>query len=169
MKKTTHKTWNVTRAAARAAFEALVVQFRPLYLAEVARLAETLRPKFESGELRGYTDEDDDARVGQAVPMDRLEDLCNEHFGLQAPGTFEGGIVDRDPVTAELVLAASPSAEDVINDGNRGHARSTLAMFAAARDVLAFAIARGWRKPRSDEEWTPGLAAILKMAQEVRS
>lgn len=165
----TTETWNSTKAEWRRAFEALVGDFRPKYLAEVQRLAESLRSEFEAGGLRGYLDDDDNADPSDPRPMDRLEDLCAEHFGIQVARSDHGDLTERDPVLAQLVVASSPSADDVSEDaGYRGIPGSVRATYASARDVFAVAIARGWRKLEKGE-WTPEVPTILRWAQEVRS
>lgn len=140
-------TWSDTGASWRRAQEELAAKFRPLYLAELERFAETLRPRFESGELHGCTDDDINAGA-------RLEALCMEHFGLRVV----------DPATADMILAVSPSAGQA-SDPNQ-EVSSFNASYACAWDVLAVARARGWYTPAADEE--PALEAS-RWAHEARA
>jgi hypothetical protein len=147
-----HETWGDTKATWRAAQEALVERFRPLYLAEVERFAEELRPQFEAGELRGHCAEDlerEDTEEGFRAPFWRLEDLCAAHFGIEVDHV-DGYRVERDPATAALILATSPSAEATYDDGQglpSSHAKQAISW-----DVLVIARARGWYTPAEDEE-----------------
>jgi hypothetical protein len=151
------ETWGDTKAAWRSSFDALVERFRPLYLAEVVRCAETLRPRFESGELHGYRPDDDgDVSSESLAPMDRLEDLCAEHFGIRVDEVerVEDGRsylydVERDPRTADMILEVSPSAEGGSVTGQ--DVPSFNAKYSIAWDVLAVARARGWYRPPHDE------------------
>ncbi len=118
---------------------------RLAYGAEIERLAETLRPGFEAGELRGWNDPDDD----EGAAALRLEDLASAHFGLEVQRlenvprkgdvTYTG-----DHATAYAILAVSPSSERT-EDGYNHVAFQ--AKDAAALDVLAIARQRGWYAP----------------------
>lgn len=136
MSETPARAWGATKGSWNAGQKALVDRFRPLYLAEVARFAEALRPQFEAGELRGYREEIDGVDLGRATPLERLEDMCAEHFGLRTDHAAEG-----------LVISVSPSAAAATLSG----AGVRNAVFACAWDVLAVARARGWYTPTRDE------------------
>ncbi|WP_242344019.1 hypothetical protein [Anaeromyxobacter terrae] len=171
-KGTRTETWSDTRASWRAAHEALIERFRPLYIAELERFAETLRPRFEAGELRGYIDElDDGAGRDVRLPMDRLEDLCAEYFGIAVGRRWRDfDDEDADRLTAQLILAASPAGAAVLNSNNRGVTLPALATWAVTRDVFSVAIVRGWRVPdEARDEWTPEPHIIATWANEVRS
>jgi hypothetical protein len=75
--------WN----ALRSAFPGM----RAAYLTEIERFAETLRPRFEAGELYGYRGED--AGDGYADGMDATEAAVREHFGLNVSEETRGGWV----------------------------------------------------------------------------
>jgi hypothetical protein len=165
-------------AAWPAAFRELVERFRPSYMVEIVRLAERLRPGFESGEFRGYIGEvDDDVDWGTGLPrktllpMERLEDLCAEHFGIAEGrnwGDFNSQNADR--LTSQLILEVSPAKEDVVTETNRGATLPALASWALSQDVLSVAIVRGWRVPdAARDEWTPEPSLIAQWAREVLS
>jgi hypothetical protein len=139
-----HATWSDTKASWRAAREALVERFRPLYLAEVARFAEELRPRFESGELRGWRDGDD----GDG-PTYVLEALGAARFGLDVDEDLRG-----DDEAAYLVLACSPTADASADEWSavQFHAQA-----AVARDVVLLARERRWYTPTPDEIASPGV------------
>src|SRR5512138_3205272 len=153
-----HETWSETTTAWRREHAALVAKFRPKYLAELERFAETLQPRFEAGELRGITDDDCDREMFGTgdrwrSPIWKLADLCREHFGIER--TYKVGEVrarERDPVTAELILACSPSAEEVQLHVDDTASASSVAADAITWDVIAIARARGWYTPTEGEE-----------------
>lgn len=122
-------TWTEARAGA-------LDVVRVAYLREVERFAEELRPRFESGELRGLRDSDPDS--GERGPFYQVEKLCLARF---AP---EGMAWEQ----IHLALAASPSAEEADDTwvDRRGHVAA-----AACLDVLRLASARGYYKPAPDE------------------
>lgn len=138
------KTWNETKKRA-------IKSLRAAYLAEVTRFAESLRGRFESGELRALVDRDLERRG--YVPMHELERLVTAHFGLQIekledcpkPGwtTLNG---DED--SAHLVLAASASSDAVQNGSDNIFLWAT---DAATWDVIRIARARGWYEPLPGE------------------
>lgn len=143
--------WNEAKACWQAAQEALVARFRPEYLAEVVRLAETLRREFEAGGIYGYRGGDNGTAI-ESTPIERLEELCAEHFGIQVDDEERDGNayqVERDFMTARMILAVSPSADGASDPGVE--AESFNARVAAAWDVLAVARARGWYNPTPDE------------------
>lgn len=135
------KTWNETKAA-------VLEQLRAAYLAEVTRFAETLRPRFESGDLRGYTDEDsehENERDDYKAPLFHLEDLCDEAFRLD---------VDRfgEEAYRNAYLIRSVSPGDAHTEDAQPIAGQ--AGIAVAFDVLAVAQARGWYIPAEGEDPT---------------
>jgi hypothetical protein len=119
---------------------------RAAYLAEIARFAETLRPRFEKGELRAFADADD-GEDHQTSPHWEVERVVAEHLGLEVeriPHEWrtEGPQAHRgDMTTAFLVLAASPHAESTA-DGY--HHPCFHAQTAAGWDLIAYARARSW-------------------------
>jgi hypothetical protein len=133
-------------------------------MAEVERLADALRPRFESGELRACNEEDyriydepgrsatqDDI---ENMPMGRCEALVAEHFGIAVTVTddADGGRTYRgDAEATHLVLAFSPNAartEELANNHPGYHAQT-----AAALDLITAARARGMYVPTADEEF----------------
>jgi hypothetical protein len=130
----------------REAFGALVAEFRPAYFAEVARAAEDLRPRFEAGELHGYTDADDEA-VG------KIEKACGERFGVQVEEVDRGDGIstyEGDEVAAALVVAVSPAAVTSW-DGHDWYHPGHRALACVAYDVIAVARARGFYTPEPEE------------------
>jgi hypothetical protein len=132
----------------------LIPALRAAYAAELERFAERLRPRFESGELRGFTDDDMEREFGDrswVAPLWKLEKLCAAHFGLEVATTevddcsttYEG-----DAEAAHLVLLASPSrAETADCYYHECHHASA----AVTADVLRIARERGWYRPTQDE------------------
>lgn len=145
-----NQTWGDVAAVHLAAL-------RDAYTAEVERLAQQLRPRFASGELRANTsDEYEGAPDLDALPQGRLEAICAEHFGVGVTKIeHENGRVEYagDERTAYLLLAVSPHTEstcgDVYHPGY--HAQD-----AAAWDVIALARKRGWYTPAPTECGDPG-------------
>jgi hypothetical protein len=137
---------------------------RAAYVAEVARFAETLRPRFESGDLRAFRDGDDeevfrDHKNGiPDSPHWKVEKLCAAHFGLEVARTKcpDGGeTFDGDAARAHYILAASPHTESTEDEGffhSCYHATT-----AAAWDVIALARDLGWYVPTADETEDPML------------
>jgi len=133
-------------ALASASLSSMV---RVAYMAEVERLAIKLRPRFESGELRGFADVDE---ADLTSPLFKLEKLCRAHFGIRVTETKQrdGSILmDADDFTVHLVLAASPSQDETWDPGWNHPAHWAAA--AAALDVLRFARANGWSRPVKGE------------------
>jgi hypothetical protein len=134
--------------------------FRAAYLAEIGRFAETLRPRFESGELRAYRDCDDAKRDDEGTPVSdsphwELERLCAAHFGLEVARSEEADgdtRLEGDTTAAYLLLAASPRAEATIDTHTHPgyHAAA-----AATWDVIALARERRWYTPTPDESEDP--------------
>jgi hypothetical protein len=132
------------------AFRQIVERLRPLYMAEVVRLAEMLKPRFEAGELRENVDSDypDDFAPCPKdfslddLPMGRLEAACRQRFGLAVPEEESG--TPESIVSASLILAVSPS--ECQTDLGESDPRPR-AVEAAAMDVLAVARERGWCPP----------------------
>ncbi len=137
-------------------------ELRRAYLAEVERFAETLRPRFESGELRGITDAEFEA--GGDSPLFRLEALCGRHFGLESK---DGELVETHETfqTAYLIRSVSPGevatedAQPVVGQ----------AIIALTHHVLALAKARGWWHPQPGEMPTPYESPYREPVAEVRS
>lgn len=140
-------TWNETAM--------VVQQLAQAYLAEVEAFAETLRPRFEAGELRGWWNGDGD-RLGFAQeagsdwipPLWRLEHLCARRFGLKGK-------------IAHLALAVAGGRFD------EGGGPDQQAREAVAQDVLAVARRRGYvkrRAPRAPPQATgrsaPGIRVL---------
>jgi hypothetical protein len=140
------------------------------YAATLERIAAALRPGFESGEYRGWTDEDDELdnhlpRTGYDPPLWKLERECARLIG--------------DARTAAVVLFGSPNAADGWFRFEMDHElRAQIfpvddeydpadlaevfriemcgkAGLALSCDVLQVARARGWYKPAPSER-TPG-------------
>ncbi len=147
-------TWH---QAKRAALGVL----RDAYLAEVEQVAEQLRPRFESGELRGYVDADaDDGDYGGTSPKFKLEDLVRAHFGLEVRELHDipkKGIItlEGDEPTAHGILAVSSFTVETEDEG--WYHVADHAVCAAAWDVVALARRRRWYRPAPDEEALPGL------------
>lgn len=129
--------WTETKAAA---LEIL----RNAYSLELERIAEELRPQFESGALGGYRG--CDTPPGEPYEdRNPLDDL--EHEMAKRLVTEE--------VDEYLVMAITPSMFD------------DCAREAAALDVLRVALARGWYKPKLDAY--PGASDLaLPSPREVR-
>ncbi len=112
-------------------------ELRQAYQAEVARFAETLRPRFESGELYGIP------RAGSDEGYWRLGRLCRRRFALHGP-------------EAALVLAASPSlaTTEELNSNAAPPSNVTreMAIYAIICDVLGIARTRGWYRPPAEEQ-----------------
>jgi hypothetical protein len=145
--------WPETLDAWPAAFRWLVDRFRPLYMAEVARLAETLRPRFESGELHAMTDDElEDGENGATAPVWRIEAAAGDYFGLTKGAT---GQEEQHPLTgsehiAHMVIAVSPSAPYVVDEGWKHVAYE--ARDAAMWDVILYAREHGWYTPLPTEQ-----------------
>jgi hypothetical protein len=126
--------------------EAQLPGLRALYLAEVVRFAEELRPRFASGELRGFTDADGE-RIEREPhwdpPLFELENLCEERFRLDVDRYGEEAYLN-----AYLIRCVSPS------EGQTFDAQPVAgqAAIAVSRDVLAVARARGFCASTPDED-----------------
>jgi hypothetical protein len=122
---------------------------RALYLAELARFAESLRPRFQAGELRAYREDD------HGSPQWEVERLAAAHFGVKVTErTLANGdtLYLGDEVRARLILAASPRT-GVTGEGETvvcNHARE-----AVGWDVIGYARERGWYTPTADETQDP--------------
>jgi hypothetical protein len=142
--------WPEEFAAWPGAFRELVQRFRPLYEAEIARVAATLRARFESGELRAITDEDlEDGDSGATSPMWRIEAAVGEHFRLLQPGSREE-ICEGAGHIAHMILAVSPSAS--YTEGAGWHCDAYWASAAATWDVILYAREQGWYAPGATEQ-----------------
>jgi hypothetical protein len=120
-----------------------LLSWRAAYFAELGRLAERLRPRFASGELRAMT-EGEVARDGGATsPHWAVERLCCAHFGLE----------DMDPATLRLLLDVSPHAQVLADAGWTDDVWWLQA--AIAWDLIALARARGLYVPAPGEAGDP--------------
>lgn len=146
-----YRAWNATKTRA-------LDELRQAYEAEIERFAESLRVRFESGELHAERDGDPhDGEIGPlhnrtcSSPGCKLEELVTAHFGLG----FEVIEVPKerctmftgDSATAYAILAVSHFAEE---DSDAYHIVQP-AQVAATRDVLAIARGRRWYTPTTDE------------------
>ncbi len=125
------------------------------YAVEIEALAEELRPRFESGELRACTENElESGRVRAASPQWQIEEVVRERFGLQVKTTQNDGLefTDSDGVTAHVVLAVSPSAAPLDAEGSCHLV--DWAVSAAGWDVVLYARAKGWSKPVPGEQST---------------
>ncbi len=149
----------VLPAGARAALgdwrEALaqLPALRAAYLDEVGRLALTLEPRFRSGELHAYREDDDLAQRKRDVWYESPEFEIGAAFGRHFRIGVNGD--EGDPEIARVLLALSPHAH-ATGDGSdvdpRDHARE-----AGAWDVIVHARRAGWYVPTPDETTGPGL------------
>ncbi len=149
--------------------------FAGTYHRAVECVASVLRPRFESGELRGWIEDYDSERcspwnvkkgkdgeperdaAGLAVlvrretlwipPMWRIERACTRLF-ITSPNA-----------ALNVLQSASALGRSKAPFRWRGRPRSTSLLGSAeaamAVDVLAYARARGWSKPKPGEERTP--------------
>ncbi len=135
---------------------------RDAYLAALERFAATLRPAFESGELRGHRDGDDED--GGRSPFWKVERLAATHFGVEltsAPDPDGECVVLRgDEQTAHLILAVSPNAPSIC-DGSAHPCEH--AMQAVACDVVAIARERRWYVPAENEYPDPASVRALRV------
>ena len=130
---------------------------RDAYRAALERFAATLRPAFESGELRGYREGDDED--GRRSPFWTVERLAAAHFGIELTCTpdpaGECELLSGDETTAHLILAVSPHAAST---GEAAVHVCAHAMQAVAWDVVSFARERGWYVPDPEEYPEPASA-----------
>lgn len=111
-----------------------------LYPQAVEAVATSLRARLESGELRGWRNEDEELPPRRLPPLFRLERECGRRYVTT-------------PVRALGVLACSPSAQSKDREAWRwdladGFPLRSAAVGAMAQDVLRLARARGW-SPRA--------------------
>jgi len=99
------------------------------YDREVERLAEELRPRFESGELGGHRGSDDDAALLRLQEEARVRSLT--------------------PQDAAVLLAVTPTPPELYD---YCHDIESCAIVAFALDVLRVALGRGWYCPAKGEE-----------------
>jgi len=102
-----------------------------LYRVRVETLAEQLRPRFESGELHGWREDEDTPSWAEVE---------REFLRKEVP----------DVASAYLVLACSPSEAEDIDDGLLSDARS-FAAECLVIDVFREARKRGWWRPQAGE------------------
>jgi hypothetical protein len=131
------------------------------YRRMIERLAEELRPRFASGELRAprdvdFEEEDGPARAHQdSTPWRRIEAVIAAPLGIQVDESVPRVYVG-DVARAHLVLAASPVTPFVSTDAaHHGFAAQEVARW----DVIALARARGYYVPAADEDPIPSAAA----------
>jgi hypothetical protein len=122
------------------AYRAQVPALSAAYMLEVEQFAETLRPRFESGELRAFTAADGELGVGS--PHFELEELCRAHFRAS----------EIDDVAVALMLQLTPRAQAMAGWGDTDRARLESAI---AWDVIAVARRRGWYVPSPAEHPDP--------------
>jgi hypothetical protein len=113
--------------------------WRASYLEELGRLAEELRPRFASGELRAMTDGDIARDGGATSPFYAVERLCCAHFRLE----------ELDPSTLRLLLDVSPHASAIADAGWTDDVYWLQS--AIAWDLIALARARGMYLPAAGE------------------
>lgn len=136
--------WTEAKAAA-------LDMLRNAYNREIERIAEELRPRLESRELRGYLDEDfEGEKKGRRAPREVLEREV-------------GGRIARNEEEAHLALAVSRA------DHTTGLTTAGAAAEAASVDVLRVAFARGWYRPEPDESPSPADLTETAPMAEVRS
>lgn len=125
--------------------------YQDAYPAAVERVATALRPRFESGELRGSIDADFEKPNGEMRrgrdPLTKIADECARRY-------------IKTPLRALAVLEFSRYSS-ALDPGqgeewhwNRAGAGTCLlgaAVDAMAKDVLRFARERGWSKPLRGE------------------
>jgi hypothetical protein len=136
-------TWMEAKAAA-------LDMLRNAYNREIERIAEELRPRLESRELRGFTDEDCEHEDGWRAPREVLEREV-------------GGRIARTREEALLVLAVSRSPH------TPGMKTEGAAAETASVDVLRVAFARGWYRPEPDESPSAATLTASEPMAEVRS
>jgi hypothetical protein len=126
--------------------EAQLPGLRALYLAEVVRFAEEIRPRFESGEFRGFTDADSERIERERdwdPPLFELENLCEQRFRLDVDRYGEEAYLN-----AYLIRCVSPSEGQTFD----AQPIAGQAAIAVSRDVLAVARARGFCASTPDED-----------------
>ncbi len=119
----------------------LLNPYADVYPAAVERVAIALRPRFESGELRGWTGEDFEGKPRALDPLSRIENECRRRY-------------IKNPLRALAIILHSPSTEAGDWRWERVDAGVSLlaaAESAMAKDVLQLARERGWTKPRRGE------------------
>jgi hypothetical protein len=159
--RTPHVEQSAAAASTWDAWRAQISALRATYLAEVERLAEELRPRFEAGELRAMTGEDlEDGDWGATSPFWKVGEICAARFGCAVTRTADGALVG-DIEAARLVLLASPRAES--QDRNATHPCYP-AKDAAAWDVIAVARERGMYVPGADEDVDPLVSELRATA-----
>jgi hypothetical protein len=148
-----------------ASFTARGDGLRAAYFAELVPFAETLRPRFESGELRAFCDCDDP----DESPMSVLERLCADRFGLHVTRRTNGygyEKFDGDDAAAYLILAASPHAE--ATDDHQNHP-AYHAVDAVLWDVITLARERGWYTPTIEECEDPAISEECELCGHLLS
>ena len=145
----TTKTHNRPRVDLLLEHGAALQQLRRMYLQEVRRFAEELRPMFVAGELRGWRD--GDGETPARPPLFVLEDLCATRFGIdEAQKDF-----DEACRRAYLIRLVSPHEHETED----GQPVQSQAQAALALDVLDVARERGWTAGRGRRSGARRLAA----------
>lgn len=119
-----------------AAVDQVLPTVRAAWDREIAALAESLRPRFEKGELHGYRISDHDRY--KVSPHEKVERACEKWFSSSCGWA-----------NSMLALAASPRAE-ATDDNFRNPFHHVYT--AAAYDVLAYARAHRWYRPAPKNE-----------------
>ncbi len=130
------------------------------YAAAVRSIAIVLRPRFESGELRGWADGDGD-RIGQGKrrwtpPMWRVEAACGRFFVRS-----QGAAMVVLQYASRRALQVDPF---YWKDPGGGVSLYGAAVTAMAYDVVLYARARGWSRPIPTEESPPARASTGRAA-----
>ncbi len=115
-----------------------------IYREAVEGIATVLRPRFESGELRGWLDEDTGGRKKDNPPIWRVESACERYFIRSA----EAAVM---VVRAASRVARANAVPWKWNDDGGGFGLRTGASSLMAIDVLLEARRQGWSKPRPGE------------------
>lgn len=117
-----------------------------VYAGAVEYMATILRPRFESGELRGWIDGDGESKepTKDDPPIWRVESACERHFIRSA----EAAVM---VVRAASRVARSLAVPWKWNDDGAGFDLRTGASSLMAIDVLLAARSKGWSVPRPGE------------------
>jgi hypothetical protein len=129
------------------AFGSILAALRAMYEAEIARLADVLRPRIMSGEFSGNTGIDQRTKVrgpdqGDPCHMQLEDELRKTHPWVATPSG------------ARAVLACStwPDRGSCTRDETGGWTDREIAAECMSHDILAAAASRGWVKPYCDAQ-----------------
>jgi hypothetical protein len=122
------------------------------YQQRIERLAEEVRPRFESGEFRGF--------IGEDLERELQERTLNPHRWIAPRWRFADVVESKveGDADAYLILACSPSGDLVDGDYQLKAAR-TAAAECMSLDVFRIGLHEGWYKPGRGEE--PSAEALL--------